>query len=232
MLDIYAINQKTKLNSEKFNSLMSYVSKERNRKILQFLKWEDAQRSLIAELMVRSIAWYKLGVDNDRIYFEKNEYGKPYLRNYHNFHFNISHSGEWVVCAVSIFPVGIDIERIKSIDLQIAERYFSKEEYSYLMEIEDEKKEERFFELWTLKESYIKAIGMGLSLPFNSFTILAYENDTYYLKSSSISNFKFKQYFIDKNYKLNVCYSDQIEKDRLKVQSLDEFIFTIENKFI
>lgn len=60
----------------------------------------------------------------DQIVFQTEGNGKPVVRHIPSFHFNLSHSGDWVVCAIDDAPVGIDIEEIKPIDLAIAKRFF------------------------------------------------------------------------------------------------------------
>ncbi len=80
---------------------------------------------MIGELLVRTLTNKKLKIGNERIVWGKNHYGKPYLNGYPNYYFNISHSGEFVVCAISNNPVGIDIEQIKQIEYEeIAKSFF------------------------------------------------------------------------------------------------------------
>jgi 4'-phosphopantetheinyl transferase len=64
---------------------------------------------LIMEIIIKTIIIKELEIENKFIFFDKNEYGKPYLRGYSKFNFNISHSGDFVVCAIDELSVGIDI---------------------------------------------------------------------------------------------------------------------------
>jgi 4'-phosphopantetheinyl transferase len=110
-----------------------------------------------------------------------------------NIHFNISHAGEWVLCAISNTEIGIDIELIQPIDLDIAKYYFSEVEYMDLQRKEGAEKVSYFFDLWTLKESYIKARGMGLSIPLKDFCIrITHEGITFSGKEMN-ENWFFKQ---------------------------------------
>jgi 4'-phosphopantetheinyl transferase len=89
-------------------------------------------------------------------------------------HFNLSNTSGLVVCAVSRAheAVGVDIERTDrpaEFD-RLAARFFSHEEAEGLARLPEASKRGRFFELWTLKESYIKARGLGLALPLEQFT--------------------------------------------------------------
>ena len=98
-------------------------------------------------------------------------YGKPSLEDM-PLHFNISHAEDYVICAISACEIGCDIEKIRSADLRIAERFFCPEEYSHIAhQASDAERDLLFYRYWTLKESFIKATGMGLNLPFNEFCI-------------------------------------------------------------
>ena len=86
------------------------------------------------------------------------------------FFFNLSHSGEYAVCAASKKPVGVDIQEIKPIDLKLSERFFTKDEFEYIKN--GKNKEERFFEIWTKKEAMAKVYGEGISNFFKSVSVL------------------------------------------------------------
>ncbi|MBF0226974.1 MAG: 4'-phosphopantetheinyl transferase superfamily protein [Desulfobacterales bacterium] len=222
MIEIYAVNQENLIDEKKFNALLKFVSLDRQRRVKKFLKKEDSQKSLIAEVLLRSIIIQKLKIRNDEISFENTKYGKPFLKNFPDFYFNLSHSGKWVVSAFSNNTVGIDIEEIKPIDLAIANRFFSKEEYDFIMSKTEKNRIYTFFDLWTLKESYIKAIGKGFSIPLDNFTILINDDGKISLKNNDYKNYYFKQYEIDINYKMALCRNEIIQNDKLYFLSIDE----------
>lgn len=99
------------------------------------------------------------------------EGGKPYLVNEAGIHFSLSHSGGWAVCALSDHPVGVDIERREPGRRDIASRFFHKDEVSYLNSLLPTAREDAFYTLWTMKESFVKATGRGLDLPLRSFCV-------------------------------------------------------------
>ncbi len=205
MTEIYAVNLDEAFEDSKFNILLSYISMEKQERIHKFLKYEDALRTLMADVLIRYVLCRKLKVNNQSLIFKTNEYGKPFLSNYDGVHYNISHSGRWVVCSVDNCPVGIDIEQIKPIDMSIAERFFSEYEFAGLMNKSAGCREEFFYQLWAAKESYIKAVGKGLSMPLNSFTIDIFGNSITVSSASGADNYYFRQYFIDNAYKMVVC---------------------------
>jgi len=89
--------------------------------------------------------------------------GKPYLKDY-PFYFNLSHSGEYVVCAISENEIGIDIQEHRTkVPMRIAERYFSKAENCLLQKCSQENYVETFYDLWAKKEAYGKYTGDGIS---------------------------------------------------------------------
>ena len=92
---------------------------------------------------------------------EKGPYGKPYLAEYPELHFNISHSGGWAVCALASMPCGVDIQVRRPIrSRRMVERTMNAREQRQILEAEDGTGE--FIKLWTYKESCIKLSGEGL----------------------------------------------------------------------
>lgn len=206
MIKLYALNiNSDKLNQVQFNYLLSCLQLDKQERIKKIQRCDDAVRTLTADLLVRSIICSELGIRNEDIEFDKNKYGKPYLRNRQDFHFNISHSEKWVVCATSCYPIGVDIEYIKSINLNIARRFFSEDEYRQLDACNREQRLSFFYDLWTLKESYIKATGKGLSIPLNSFSFRISQDQDKIYGDSSLEGWQFKHCEIDEEYRMAIC---------------------------
>lgn len=112
-------------------------------------------------------AWAALDIPADAA-LGKTVLGKPYLKDWPGVQFNLSHSGGWGVCAVSAAPVGVDVELVRPLKQDIAKRFFTATEQGYLAH----RPPEEFFRLWTRKESFTKALGKGLTLPMDSFSVL------------------------------------------------------------
>ncbi len=206
MVNIFGINIEENLDYINVPSLLRYVSPDKQHRINAFRNHRDAQRVLIGDLLIRSIACRHLKLRNDELDFRTNEYGKPYLVGIDDFHYNLSHSGRWVVCVVDTKPIGIDIEEIVPVEMDIIYNYFSHEEINYLKETSLEKKKEVFYDIWTLKESYIKALGYGLSEELNSFTIEMYGDSKVKVKEAyNYSPVFLRKYEIDWEHRLSVC---------------------------
>lgn len=141
-----------------------------------------------------------LNVDDLKI--EKNLYNKPYFSNLTDFHFNISHSKQFIVCAFSNMPIGIDIEKIGKINNRIIEKYFLDEEKDYIYCL-CTNQNYRFYEVWTRKEAYVKWLGSGLYHSFKSFSVIENKNykkidfDNYIISiySELNENISFHKYF-------------------------------------
>lgn len=205
MIDIFALRLPSYLQKETFDRLLKCVDSEKQDKVKRFIRYEDAQRALYADLLIRRIICEKLEIENHNIIFDKNSYGKPFLKNYQDFHFNLSHSKDWIVCAVGSNPVGIDVEVVKPMEMDIARRFFSAEEYAGIVSKDERERVSHFFELWTLKESYIKAWGKGLSIPLDSFTMRINGHTIEIETENEFNNCFFRQYHIDPGYKMAVC---------------------------
>lgn len=172
-MNIYIIHNDRGLSEKQFGSLISLVTEERRTRIEKYRFYKDAQRSLLGDMLIRYAARKCLAIHNDELVFGKNEYGKPFLISHPSVQYNISHAGDYVVCAVTDgTPIGVDVEIIKPIGLDIAERFFSRDEYAYVAGQPSEMQTWCFYWLWTRKESYIKMVGKGLSIPLNSFSVL------------------------------------------------------------
>ncbi|MEE3490970.1 MAG: 4'-phosphopantetheinyl transferase superfamily protein [Methanobrevibacter sp.] len=132
--------------------------------------------------------------------FKTEKYGKSYISNYENIHFNLSHSGSMVACAISDTEVGVDVEyNDPTIDLDIAKHYFYNSEYDNIIKSDNPSNE--FFNYWVLKESYMKYTGLGFNLELDSFEIII--KDRISLKNDK-NKLKFNLFDIE-DYKLAIC---------------------------
>jgi 4'-phosphopantetheinyl transferase len=188
-----------------FNQFSNLISNEKRERMKRLLNLCDINRTLIGDLLIRSLVCQKYKISNEEIRFIYNEYGKPFVENFSDFHFNISHSGEWVVCGTANSNVGIDIEKVSEIEaLKLANEFFSDEEFYDISSMNSDEQINYFYDIWTLKESYIKTIGKGLYIPLNSFSIKK-ESRTLISYKNIPKDFYFRQYSIEPNYKISAC---------------------------
>ncbi len=118
--------------------------------------------SFVAYEFVKYIAYKDFGAKSEDIKFKTTSNGKPYIENANGFNFSISHSGNLVAVAISFEEIGIDIEKVRKVNLQLCDRFFTKNEKAYITAYHDFENE-RFFEIWTKKEAYIKFQGSSIS---------------------------------------------------------------------
>ncbi|TMV45527.1 4'-phosphopantetheinyl transferase superfamily protein [Paenibacillus mesophilus] len=205
MVSISAVQVPESIPPELMSAWMSLISADKRRKIAKFVRKEDQYRSLIGELLVRSTIVRHTGMTNDDIRFACNEYGKPALEGDAAFSFNLSHSGGWVVLAWSAtaLPLGIDVEQIVPIDYRIAESFFTSREKVDLFAREGDGRLDYFYRLWTLKESYIKAIGKGLSMPLDRFTVAPAAQGGWH--SPEAPDFSFTSFRLDAVHLVAAC---------------------------
>ena len=98
--------------------------------------------------------------------------GKPFIKEPKNFYISCSRSKNYYICVISNINIGVDIEYISSIDIEIAKKFFHNNEYSYIIDPNFSKSFlHRFFEIWCIKESYLKLIGTGMFKELNSFYV-------------------------------------------------------------
>ena len=196
------------IDMEVFSALLSRLSPEKQSRISRCIREHDRQRALWADVLVRTTVCSTLGIKNAALVFAKNEFGKPCLENRPRLHFNVSHSGDVVLCAFDNKPVGVDVEKIKDRGPEIAQRFFSTMEYDWLMRRNETERTECFFDLWTLKESYIKALGKGITKGLRSFTIYPEGRDIYVddeENENARKDFLFRRYHVKTGFKAAVC---------------------------
>jgi 4'-phosphopantetheinyl transferase len=164
---------------------------------------------MLSVIMIHS----HVGRPGREIVIRRDGSGKPFIDDA-SLYFNLSHSGEWLIGAVSEYEIGVDIEKIRDIDLSVARRFFSPAEVASLENMQNPDFRSEFFRIWTLKESYIKCIGKGLAHPLDSFTVPLSSWNV-----SPMENYFLKSY--DNGYASAVCSADASVLDDFTVVDSD-----------
>lgn len=163
--------------AERTKGFFQSLSPDEQQRALRFHFERDRVRFTSGRGMLRRCLGAFLGTAADRVRFRYTEYGKPSLSvefSSARINFNISHSGSNALLAFSIGrELGVDIEEIRPdfATWEIGQRYFSALEVQTLRSLPTSLQAEAFFNCWTRKEAYIKAIGEGLSCPLNRFDV-------------------------------------------------------------
>ena len=159
------------LTDAEYNKWYSLMSEDKQHRVERFRFLDDKKRTVAGEMLARKAIAEWCSVTPESITFGIKEHGKPYAKDL-AVEFNISHSGDMVVCAVDYNPIGIDIEQIRPIDLSVAKRICTDKELLYLFGhtptvqdftyATDSEILNRFFVFWTAKEACGKCIGNGI----------------------------------------------------------------------
>lgn len=155
-------------------SLFSILSTNEKKRAGRFRFKQDRTNFIAARAILRLLLGKYLRKNPEKIVFEYGEFGKPTVSGQNGLQFNISHSG-----GLGLFTftrknlIGVDVELIKTeIELkEIAERFFSQNEFKALSQMPVEEQPQAFFNCWTRKEAFIKAVGDGLSFPLDKFEV-------------------------------------------------------------
>lgn len=189
-LKLFYMNIDSKIAPEKIEHLLQTVSPKKREQINRYRFEADKKRSLFAELLLHYLCRKMFGIQKEEFHTVNNKYGKPYFKNDSSSDtkeipfFNISHSGKYVLCGISLRECGVDIEEIKSYPKDVARHGFCEEEYAALENAAEEEKDKLFYTYWTLKESTVKYLGKGLSVPLKSFCLRRKSDGDYEIDSS------------------------------------------------
>lgn len=164
MLEIGMIKYLSPLNDKEATFLASFLNASRLEKIKKQKNKEEYDRKLISSALAVSMIKKYFGIPINEQKFAEGEYGKPYLVGFPDVHFNISHSGKYIICAVSDSPVGVDVEEIRQFNSGVTKKVFSKEVQKKI--IESESRDRAFTCEWVRLEGNLKRRGIGLAEGF------------------------------------------------------------------
>jgi len=155
-----------------YENLLSDSERERRQR---FRFERDRHTYLVTRALARTVLSSHSDVAPKDWVFEIGDHGKPEIAPEFEsrLRFNLSHTRGMVACAVTLDrDVGVDVETVdrRTETTKIADRFFSPSEVEDLFALPPEQQRERFFTYWALKESYIKARGLGLAIPLGSFS--------------------------------------------------------------
>lgn len=165
-------------------------------------KSDKRKAEILTSAVLIKKALKDLNINEADVTYDKAIDGKPYFSNIENLYYNLSHSGDYVVLAMSDTNVGIDIQKIEPKIKNVAKRFFTDEENQYLNSLDGEERIFAFYKIWSVKESYIKYTGRGLRQELSSFNVSL--NDDY----ASIKNEDLILTLINEipNYSICVCH--------------------------
>ncbi|UII26723.1 4'-phosphopantetheinyl transferase superfamily protein [Fulvivirga maritima] len=194
------------LSQDKFQMLLNQLPIAYHEKIMRYMMWQDKHASLYGKLLLQK--GLKKFNYTKPLQLEYSQYSRPYLPDFSNLDFNISHTKKAVACVISDKRrVGVDVEELSDINIADFERQWTEAEYRSICQSQDSKKE--FFNYWTKKEAILKADGRGLNIPLNSIDVtdskVIVEEKLWYLKP----------YNLIENHVLHLCSDISFDKEEV-----------------
>ena len=210
-IKVYFMDTKILEDDGRFFKYYGMLSETRQNKTDAYLFRKDKNLSLGAGMLLdQGLSEY--GLKENSVLIQYRENGKPWLPQHPQIHFNLSHSEDMALAAFAETEVGCDIERVQQADLALAEKFFCPGEYKYAAEKTGKARDMAFYRLWTLKESFAKATGLGLQLPLNEFEVSFCPNgEPAVRQNADTAEYEFREYRFGE-YLAAVCLKKDNEK--------------------
>ena len=193
----YIIKNINDYSDKEINNFYNNIYIEKKKRINNFKNELKVKQSIIGELLLRDLLDKYYNIDYNELEFEFNKNNKPFIVN-KNIFYNISHSSNYVIAVVSDKEIGIDIEKIRETNIKSINYFASSKEKEYIL-LEHNNLFKRLFEIYTLKEAYVKMIGKSiLDIKNVEFTI---SNNHIYRSDINVRCYS----FIYDNYVISVC---------------------------
>lgn len=215
MIKTYIINIRQFEEETFFNETLQNISPYRRNKIALLKNESDKRRGLGASVALDK-ALRDYGLKERDMEYELGERGKPFLRHYPEIHFSISHSKDYAICSIGNEELGNDIEWVRNGKENVAKRFFAAEELEWIEKAPDYgEKDRRLFQIWTIKESFLKATGFGISFPLKDFAAVITEDGKVLIRHAvNDKTYYIKEYMIPADsdtqpeYRIAVCSTD------------------------
>ena len=208
-------------DSAQYAAACRTVSPQRREKAERFHRESDRRLCLGAELLLR-YGLREAGVCADIAAVRSDAHGKPYFPG-GEIQFNLSHSGTWVLCALADDAVGCDLEEIRPVDLKLGHRFLPEEYADILSQTTETERLELFYRYWTLKESFMKATGLGMQLPLDAFRIVRGETISV-IQSVDDRNYSFREFSDLPGYKCALCCAGDCDGAQLRILDLKDIL--------
>jgi 4'-phosphopantetheinyl transferase len=190
LINIFFTSFTNPLKQSSFSEYLSLLSPELKERNARFIRWQDRHLHLFGKLLlIEALKSYRIETDIWS-YLEYDSTKRPYL-TLHEFDFNISHSGNFVTCAIGKnIRLGIDIEENRNVNFKNFESVMTHKQWDEINNSNCPLKE--FYKYWTIKESVIKADGRGLLIPLDKLNIqnntIQYEDKLWFVQELPFNN--------------------------------------------
>lgn len=228
-IHLWLVEHQQITDPELLEAYRALLNKEEEKRFQRFVFPKHKLQFLVSRALLRTIIGQYLDQPPASLIFARNAYGKPRIGSFQlplPLVFNLSHTNDMTVLAVTQGgEIGVDLEYIsRKVDiLKLADRYFSVQEASDLRQLGVDKFNERFIELWTLKEAYIKACGMGLAIPLRDFSFM-FNNEGIEIsfaeeREDHPEHWRFWQLLLNKQFQIALALKDASNKANKTISS-------------
>ena len=219
---IYIADPSILKDASVFESFLKKVPEYRQKKAMSF-KFDKGKMQSLGVGLLLQLACKEAGLDGADEHIAYGENGKPFLVDFPDVQFNLSHSGERVMAVISPFEVGCDVEIIKGDRGRLAERFFKPEESAWIKSFESlPAQSEAFYRLWTLKECYMKVTGRGMSLMPDMFALHIDENENISLyHEGERPEYAFREIDLRDGYRYAYCIKNNGKNAPQQVNVID-----------
>lgn len=204
-----------------YEGLLSY---DERYQMQRYMFIDDKLRFLITRALVRTTLSRYQSILPQEWYFSKNHYGKPIINNLvlqkQRISFNVSHTRDLILLGITCeHEVGVDVENIHQVPpYEIMDQFFSPAETLTIQKLPVNRQAEYFFKHWTLKECYLKARGVGLSVPLDLVSFLVQKKKIHVFIDSQLrdkaQNWKFWQFQPSPQHIASICISSSAFKNQ------------------
>lgn len=217
-INLYVVQLPQEFPQNLFEKLLKCVDSTQLERILTCKNKSTAQSTLMGDIFVRYLAANLLHMKSVDFRYGYSINGKPYLMGCDTFQFNISHSGQYVAVSAGPFETGCDIQKYESNYHGMEQIVFNKAEQKLIQSDKD------FYRLWTLKESFLKAIGTGFLDDPTKYTVSNKIGSTKILYHHN--EYRFHEFDELNNYAVSVCANGEISNE-INIISFEKIINTV-----
>ena len=196
-------------HDELISMLEKQIEENEVNRIMGITNKDHAFRSAAGSLLLAQMVCRISGYPVSSISIHRYPNGKPFLPDFPNLHFNITHTDHLAVLAIDTNLVGVDIEKVGKARMAVANRFFCETEKEMLNDCPEEERNLLFYKLWTIRESFVKTIGVGVFGTMGDFSPELNEPG-WQVKHSNTGLWNIRHYNLLPDYIVALCSKNQV----------------------
>lgn len=218
-----AIHYTEPLTAQERALLLSHLGSDSKFRVERLFQEGDRDRTLLGEILAKFLLSKETQREISEIEFKRNRYGKPEWPSGERLFFNISHSGAWVICGIASVPIGVDVEKIREVSFDLCDQFMTLQEKRHFHALPKAEKLPQFFRYWTVKESYMKAVGKGFSLSPLTFFLEFFDDKTISISGDIHADTpKVGLYDLDVEHSLSAVTLGGVVPEAIEILELDD----------